>query len=135
MTARSPELGHRGANGSVVLVCVCVNIASVCDLALGCRIDTMNLAGRQTLELFRAKLLCQGINARMLQQLIARLVYGRYARLVFELARARDLLGIVVAGIQKLEEASYGVNVVARELNLSRLLRARLAAPSCNACH
>lgn len=134
MTARSPELGHRGANGRVVLVCVCVNIASVGDLALGCRIDTMNLAGRQTLELFHAKLLCQGINARMLQQLIARLVYGRYARLCFELARAWDLLGIVVARIEKLEEASYGVNVVA-ELNLSRLLRAKLVAPSYNTCH
>lgn len=57
MTAGSPEVRHRGADGRVVLAGVLVDVAGVRDLSLGGRIDTVNLAARERSKLLHAELL------------------------------------------------------------------------------
>lgn len=65
VAAGRPEIGDRGADRRVVLVGVGVDVASIGDLALGCGVDAVNLAGGKALELLHAKLLSQRIYPRM----------------------------------------------------------------------
>lgn len=74
MAACGPEVGNRGADRSVVLRGVGVDVTSVGDFALGRGVDTVNFAGGQTLELFHAKLFSQRVYPGVLQQLVTRLV-------------------------------------------------------------
>lgn len=67
MTASSPEVGHGGANCRVVLVGVLVDVTGVGDLALGCRVDAVNLTACEALQFVYTELLSQGIDTRMLQ--------------------------------------------------------------------
>lgn len=44
MAAGGPEVGDRGTDGSILLGGELVDVAGIGDLALGSRVDTMDLA-------------------------------------------------------------------------------------------
>ena len=121
MAAGGPEVGDRSAHRGVLLAGVLVDVAGVGDLALGGRVDAVDLAAGQAPKLVHAELLREGIDARVLEELLARLVHGRQGGIGLERALSRQLLRKVVAGVQVLEEASDGVVFLARELDLPRL--------------
>ncbi len=76
MTAGGPEVGHRSADVYIVCVGVLVDVAGVCDFALGSRIDAVYLAAREALQLLYPKLLGYGIDSCMLEKLLSGLVDG-----------------------------------------------------------
>lgn len=99
VAARGPEVGDWRAHRGVVLAGVLVDVTRVCDLALGGRVDAVDLAAREALELVHAEPLGYRVNARVLEQLLARLVDGRQGGVRLEQALARQLLGEVVASV------------------------------------
>lgn len=76
--ARGPEACDGGADGGVVVAGVGVDVASVCDLALGCGVDAVDLGAREALETGDAKLLGEGVDAGMLEELVAAVVDRGY---------------------------------------------------------
>ena len=74
MAAGSPEVGDGGAHGGVLLAGVLVDVAGVGDLALGGRVDAVDLAAGQTPKFVHAELLCEGVDAGVFEELYARLV-------------------------------------------------------------
>lgn len=58
----------------------------------------------------------------MLEELLAALIDLRDGRVGLENARAGDLLGEVLAGVEELEEAADGVDILFIELDLARLV-------------
>lgn len=131
VAAGGPEVGDGRAHRRVLLAGVLVDVAGVRDLALGGRVDAVDLAARQALELVHAELLGYRVDARMLEQLLARLVDGRQGGVRLEQALAGQLLGEVVAGVEVLEEAADGVDLVAHELNLSGLVGRNYVSARC----
>lgn len=81
----------------------------------------MDLARCQVLELLEAELLGEGVDAGMLEQLVARVVDLGQGRVRLEFARVAELAGEVLARVEELEEAAYCVDVFVRELNLAWL--------------
>lgn len=124
--ARSPEARDRGANRGVVVVGESIDVASVCDLALGGRVDAVDLGAREGLEAVDAKLVGEGVDAGVLEELVAAVVDGRDGGIGLEDALAWELLGEVLARVEVLEEASDGVDVVFGELNLTGLRGVRM---------
>lgn len=126
VAAGGPEVGDGGADGGVVLAGVLVDVAGVRDLALGRRVDAVDLAAGQAAQLLHPELLGQGVHARVLQQLLARLVDRRDRRVLLQHALARQLFREVVAGVQKFEEAAHSVELFGYKIDLSRLGIARV---------
>lgn len=81
----------------------------------------MNLGDGERLERVDAELLGQRVYARVLEELVARVVDGRQTGVGLESALARELLGEVFARVQVLEETADGLSVLVRELNLAWL--------------
>jgi len=121
VAAGGPEDGDGSAHRLVLGACVLVDVASVGDLALGSRVDAVDLAAGQVLELVDAQLLGQRVHARVLEELLARLVDGRQRGVLLQLPLARQFLGEVVTRIQVLQEAADGIELFGRKINLSRL--------------
>jgi hypothetical protein len=71
---RSPEARDGSADRSVVIASKSVDVASVCDLALGGRIDAVDLRAREGLESSDTKLLGEGVDTGVLEQLVATVV-------------------------------------------------------------
>lgn len=126
MAAGGPEVGDGGADGGVVPAGVLVDVAGVGDLALGRRVDAVDLAAREAPQLVHAELLGQRVDARMLQQLLTCLVYGGYGGVLLQQSLARQLLREVVARVEEFEEAADGVELVGWEVYLSRLKAVRV---------
>ena len=76
MRARSPEACNRSANSNIVIVGESIDITSICDLALGCGVDAVDLAAGKRLEAVDAKLLGERVDARVLEELVAAVVDG-----------------------------------------------------------
>ena len=74
VAAGGPEVGDRGTHGGVLLAGVLVDVAGVGDLALGGRVDAVDLAAGQTPKFVHAELLCEGVDAGVFEELYARLV-------------------------------------------------------------
>lgn len=72
--ARSPEACNGGANCSVVIACEGVDVASICDLALGGRVDAVDLRAREGLESSDTKLLGERVDTGMFEELVATVV-------------------------------------------------------------
>lgn len=121
MAPRRPKVGHGRADGRVVLGGELVHVASVRDLALGGRVDTVDLAARKILEVGETKLLGDGVHARVLEELVAREVDLGDGGVLLERALARNLLGEVIACVQELEKAPHGVDVIVGKLDLAGL--------------
>lgn len=121
MRTVGPEVGDRGTNGSVAIRGVSVHVAGVRDLALGCRVDAVDLGAGEGAQVGDLELLGQGIDTSVLQELIAALVDLRDRGIGFEGTLAGNLPGEIVASIQELEEAADSVNVFGCELQLTRL--------------
>jgi hypothetical protein len=119
--ARGPEAGDGRADGGVVGDGVGVDVAGVGNLAAGRRVDAVDLGGGERLEGAEAVALGEGVDARVLEQLVARVVDLGQAGVGLEDALAGDLAGEVLAGVEVLEEAADGVDVVVEELNLAGL--------------
>ena len=117
----SPEAGNGRANLLVILACVGVDVTGVSDLALGGGVDAVDLGAGEGLEGVDAELLRQGVDASVLEELVARVIDGGGSRVVFEDALARELLGEVLARVEELEEAAYGVDVLVGEVYLAGL--------------
>ena len=64
------------------------------------------------LEVWQAQLLCQGVDARMAQQLVTAFIVGCFPRCF----RSDDC---VITGILELEEATEGVNILFWQGNAS----------------
>lgn len=69
--ARGPEACDGRADGGVVVAGVGVDVASVCDLALGSGVDAVDLGAREALETRDAKLLGECVDAGVLEELVA----------------------------------------------------------------
>lgn len=121
MGAGSPEVGDGGTDGGVVLGGELVDVAGVGDLALGGRVDAVDLVGREVLEVGEAELLGDGVHARVLEKLLAREVDLGNRGVLLQRALAGNLLGEVIACVQELEEAAHGVDVFGGELDLAGL--------------
>ncbi|EER36351.1 hypothetical protein HCDG_09530, partial [Histoplasma capsulatum H143] len=65
MAPSSPKGRNWFPNSDIVRWGVAIHISCICDFSLRCAVDVMDLA---------AELLCQGVYARMLQQLIASVI-------------------------------------------------------------
>ena len=111
MAPRGPEVGDGRAHGGVGGRRVLVDVPGVGDLALGRRADAVDLARGQVLELVEAELLAEGVDARVLEQLVARVVDLGHGRVGLERALAGDLAREVLARVEELEEAADGVDV------------------------
>ena len=121
VTARGPEVGNRSADRGVVLAGELVYVARVSNLALGRRVDAVDLARGEVLEMGQTELLGKSVDLGVLEKLIAARVDLGNRWVLLKRALARDLLREVVARVQKLEEASNGIDVLAGELNLAGL--------------
>lgn len=121
MAAGGPERGNGGADRRVLLGRELVHVAGIGDLALGRRVDAVDLARRQALEVGKAKLLGERIHLGVLEELVARHVDVGDRGVLLERALAGHLLGEVVARVEELEEAADGLNVLAGELDLAGL--------------
>lgn len=86
----------------------------------------MNLGAREGLEAFDSKLLGEGVDAGVLEELVAAVVDGGDGGIGLKDALAWELLGEVLARVEVLEEASDGVDVVFGELNLTGLRGVRM---------
>lgn len=117
MGAGGPEVGNGGTNAGVVLLGVLVDVAGVGDLALGGGVDAVNLGGGKLLEVGQLELLGEGVDAGVLEQLIARLIDLGDSGVLLELTLAGNLLREVVAGVEELEEAADGVEPVLAQVN------------------
>lgn len=122
MTPGSPEVGDRCADGRVTDASVLVDVASVCDLALGGRADAVDLRRGEVLELLKPELLGKCVDARVLEKLIAGVVDLGLGGVGFERPLTGHLAGEVLARVKELEEAPYCVDVFVRELYLAGLL-------------
>jgi hypothetical protein len=121
MRARSPETCDRRADGRVLLAGVLVDVAGVGDLAFCRRVDAVDFRAREAAETGDAKLFGNGVDARVLEELVARVVDLGDRGVVFQDALARELAREVLAGVEVFEEAAGGVEVFGGELDLARL--------------
>ena len=112
MTSAGPETGHRCPNDGIVFRCVSIHVACVCDLSLGSRVDAVDLARGEILQVRHAESIGQGIYACMLEQLVAGLVDRGNRWIDLERSLAWYLLGEVIASIEELEEAADSFEVV-----------------------
>jgi hypothetical protein len=119
--ARGPEVGDGHADGRVVLGGVLVDVAGVGDLAFGGRVDAVDLARREVLEVREAELLRKGVDLSVLEELLARHVHLGDRGILLQRALPGHLLGEVVARVEELEEAPHRVDVFAGELDLAGL--------------
>lgn len=125
VAAGGPEVGDGHADGRVLGRRVLVDVAGVGDLALGGRVDAVDLARRQVLEAGQAELVGQRVHARVLEQLVARHVHLGDRRVLLERPLAGNLAREVVARVQELEEAADRVEVFVGEFDLARLFVGR----------
>ena len=121
MRPRSPEAGNRGAHLGVVLAGIGVDVACVGNLAAGRRVDAVDLGAGQALEVRDAKLLGQRVDARVLEELVARVVDAGGRRVVLEDALAWEFPWEVLARVEELEEGSDGADILVGEVNLAGL--------------
>ena len=121
MAPGRPEVRHRRADGQVVLLRVRVHVPRVRDLALGRAVHAVDLGRRQGLQRGEAERVAEGVDARVLEELVARLVDGGRAGVALELARAGHLAREVVARVEEFEEAAYGVEVLVYEVDTALL--------------
>ena len=121
MRPRGPEAGDGRAHRRVVGARVRVDVAGVGDLALGRRVDAVDLGARECAQGADAELLGEGVDARVLEELVARVVDGRRRRVVLEDALAGELLGEVLARVEELEEAADGLGCFVGEFDRAGL--------------
>lgn len=122
MGAGSPKVRNGSADGRILFGAILVDVAGVGNLSLGGRVDAMDLARREALEMGKPKLLRKRVDLGVPEELLACHVYLRDRRVPFERALAGDLLWKVVACIQELEERPHCVDVFVGELYLTRLV-------------
>ena len=130
MRPRGPEAGNGRPHLGVVGARVGVDVARVGDLALGGRIDAVDLGAGERAQGADAKLLAEGVDTRVLEELVARVVDGRRRGVVLEDALAGELLGEVLARIEEFEEDADGLDVLFEEFDGARLQSLRARAQS-----
>jgi len=81
----------------------------------------MDLGGCERFEGGKVERFGEGIDTRVLQELVASFVDGWGGGVMLEVARAGDLAWEVVAGVEEFEEAAYGVQVFVNEVNATFL--------------
>lgn len=119
--ARGPEARDRRAHGVVVVAGVGVDVAGVGDLALGRGVDAVDLGAGERLEAGHAELFREGVHARMLEELVARVIDGGDGGVGLEDALARQLFGEVFAGVEEFEKAADSFDVLVGQLDPARL--------------
>lgn len=131
MGAGGPEARDGHTDRGVVRAGVGIHIASVCDLALGGGVDAVDLCAGEGLETVNAKLVGEGVDARVFEKLLAAVIDGGESRVRFEDALAGELFGEVLAGVEVLEEAADSLDVEVGQLNLTRLGIVNVVCQSC----
>ena len=121
VAAGGPEVGHGRTNGRVLLGRVLVDVAGVGDLALGSRVDAMDLARGEVLEQCESKFLRQGVDLGVLEELLARHVDVGDRGVLLQRSLAGHFLGEIVAGVEEFEEAANGLEVFVGKLDLTGL--------------
>lgn len=125
VAAGGPEVGDGCADRGVLARGELIHVAGVCNLAFGGRVDAMDFARRQILEEGHAELLGYCVYSRVLEELDARVVDLGERRVRLECPLAGAFLGEVLAGIEELEEAADGVDVLVTEVDLTGLDKGR----------
>lgn len=74
MGSVGPEIGHRGADCSIDVGRVGVDVAGICDLTLGGRVDAVDLGTGELTQGRDIVFFGQGVDTRMLQELLTTLV-------------------------------------------------------------
>lgn len=116
-----PEARDRRADLLVLLLSVSIDVAGVGNLALGGRVDAVDLGAGEGLEVVDAELLRQGVDAGVLEELVAGVVDGRGSWIVFEDALTGELLGEVLSGVEEFEKAAYSIDVLVGKVDLAGL--------------
>lgn len=101
---------------------MCIDISSICDFALGSGIDAVNFGRRERFEGWHIESFSKGVNTSMLQELISSLINIRGAGISFQVSRAGDLSGEIIASVEEFEKASDSVEVFVNEVNSTLLL-------------
>lgn len=104
-----PEASNRLPDGIILLWCGSIDVSGICDLTLGTRLDAVDLAVSQLLELGHAELVSQDVDASVLEELVACGVEIWGGWVVDEAVGVGDLLWEVLASVEELEEASDGI--------------------------
>ena len=81
----------------------------------------MNLATRKALQPRKVKRFRQGVDARMLEELITRLINSWGRGVALQVSGTCDFAGEIVACVEELEETSYGVEIFVYEVDSSLL--------------
>lgn len=121
MAACRPEVGNGGADRGVLLGGELVDVTGVCDLALCSRIDAVDLARSKVLEVREAEFVRERVDLGMLQKLVTCHIDIRHRWILLERSLAGNLLGEIVTGVEELEEATDGVEILAGQLDLAGL--------------
>ena len=121
MRPRSPEVGNRRSDSLIILGGIGIHISGICKLALGGRVDTMDLASRKRLQGGQLQGLGQSIDSSMLEELIASLVNLRSAWIFLQITGSSYLAGKVIACVQKFEEASDSIQLLVYKVNATFL--------------
>jgi hypothetical protein len=117
MRSRSPEIRNRSSNRRIIFMRMRVHISRISNLSLRRRINTMNLATRKALQPRKVKRFRQGVDARMLEELITRLINSWGRGVALQVSGTCDFAGEIVACVEELEETSYGVEIFVYEVN------------------
>ena len=99
-----------------------IHVAGVCNLALGCGVDAVDLGGCERFKGGEVEGFGKRVDSCVLEELVTGLVDERGAWVTLEIARAGDLAGEVVACVEEFEEASNGVEVLVNEVDAALLL-------------
>lgn len=97
MTPSRPEIRNRRADRGIVLISVRIHVSGVRDLALGSRVDAVDLAGSQRLEEREVQGFGERVDACVFEELVACLVDLGGGGVALEIARVDDLAREVVA--------------------------------------
>lgn len=121
--ASGPESGDGLADGAVFGVGLFVDVAGICELALGGGGGAVDLGMREGFEGRKLETVGKCVDARVYEETEAVVVGGWKARVLLEwgIARGRRLLGEVFASVEVLDDGAHGVRVNVGHDDLTRL--------------
>lgn len=121
MRPTCPKVCDRRADRGIGVVGVGIDVLRIGNLALGGGVDAVDFGAGEGAQVGEAVLVGEGVDAGVLEELLAALVHFRDGGVGFEDARAGYFFGEVFAGVEELEEAADGVDVFFVQLDLAWL--------------
>lgn len=111
----------RNGRADLVVVGIRIDVSGVRNLSLGRRIDAVDLGRGQLLELGDAVFLGQSVDARVAEEMNARVVDFGHFGVFLQDSLAGDLARKVFACVEIFQKGAYGGGIFGEEFNLSWL--------------